>query len=183
MKSRRKSPGDTGTKYNRTQSQYNAFDQVKTSIDALNRNTTSTFDNLGRLKQTTAPAISGQANLTTYTYDLAGNMKSLTDSVGETTTWTHDYRNRIVNESVVVDSLTLTRQYQYWNNDNLKWVKNRDGKWTRSWQEFAYGAPGNYQTVGEDWWTTGTSYDGYITYAYDDAVNNGLTVTDITRLV
>ena len=40
----------------------------------------------------------------------------------------------------------------------------------------------HYQTVGEDWWTTGTSYEGYITYAYDDAVNNGLTVTDITTL-
>jgi len=57
----------------------------------------------------------------TYTYDEDGNVNSLTDAVDNETTWVLDSEGRVVEESIVINQQTLTRQYVYDENGRL-WI-------------------------------------------------------------
>ena len=48
-----------------------------------------------------------------FGYDAAGNLDSLTDAVGNATTWTLDADGRVTCESIMINQQTLTRQYDY----------------------------------------------------------------------
>ncbi len=76
-------------------------------------------------------AVLGTTAVTTFTYDLAGRLVTLTDPIGNTTTWSYDTVNRVTSESIVVDSATLTRSYAYDDNSNLTSIIDRLGRVTK----------------------------------------------------
>jgi YD repeat-containing protein len=57
--------------------------------------------------------------VTRYTFDEHGNMLTLTEPAGNTTTWTYGGFGRVATESIVVDGVTLTRGFEYDARGNL----------------------------------------------------------------
>ncbi|HVX60439.1 MAG TPA: Calx-beta domain-containing protein, partial [Pirellulales bacterium] len=83
--------------------------------------TTNVYDNLGRLTSTT----DAKGGVTSFGYDLVGNRTSLTDSVGNTSSWQFDGLNRVTEESLPTNG---TRTYQYDLNGNLLQATDANGR-------------------------------------------------------
>lgn len=81
---------------------------------------TGVFDSLGRMLQ----QIGAAGQTTTYTYDADGNVLSVQDPLGHTTTSTFDALNRLVRS---VDPLNNTTSYAYDAQDNLTSVTDPRG--------------------------------------------------------
>ncbi|WP_347487982.1 RHS repeat-associated core domain-containing protein [Desulfoscipio sp. XC116] len=63
-----------------------------------------------------------------YTYDIAGNVRTYTNPNGDTTTYTYDQLDRLYQ---ITDPLNQTTEYAYTVLDELKSVKQTDG--TKTW--------------------------------------------------
>jgi YD repeat-containing protein len=68
---------------------------------------------------------------TTTAYDAVGRVTAVTDPNRNTTTYTYDTLDRLTSESIVIDSQTLTRSYQYFAVDNIVRKTDRNGRVTR----------------------------------------------------
>ncbi len=84
-----------------TRYRYDLAGNLEATIDPLGRITSNTYDALGRLCTTTSPDPDGlqgplPALISTFRYDVVGNLLSTTDHLGRTTTSTFDSRNRVV---------------------------------------------------------------------------------------
>lgn len=97
------------------------------SYDTTNRVTTITngasqaweysYDSSDRLLEVRTPAIGGQRQITTYTWDGDGNVSSVSDGLGRTVTYTYDSAGNLTLErdelgNTVVRSYTATNQLQ-----------------------------------------------------------------------
>jgi RHS repeat-associated protein len=69
--------------------------------------------------------------VTTTTYDAVGRVDSLTDPNGNTTTYVYDDVDRLTSESITIDSVPLTRSFEYDDNGNLIQTTDRNGRVTR----------------------------------------------------
>ncbi|MFE2942546.1 LamG-like jellyroll fold domain-containing protein [Streptomyces sp. NPDC059255] len=81
---------------------YDTFGAATESVDALGNTNRSTYDRLGRLLTTTAPAYTAPGSGTpvtptvTNTYDALGNVTESTDPLGRITRYTYDRQNRLM---------------------------------------------------------------------------------------
>jgi RHS repeat-associated protein len=113
---------------------YNAAGQPVTATNALSETTTFIYDaNLdgtpdasGYLIRVEGP-VSG-AN-TSYTYDSAGRIHTVTDSEGYVLTYDYDDLNRVT----VVTYPDSTYDQLVYDRLDLKAVRDREGRWTRYW--------------------------------------------------
>ena len=160
---------------NRVDYTYNAIDQVETTTDNLNRVTTNHYTDLGQLEKTVGPAVGGQAVVTEYDYDNAGNLISLKDPSGNETEFFYDARNRQRFSKIVVDGSALWTSQAWTDNDMIYQSKDRNNVWTELDHEFRYGAPGNYVVTQEEY--TGGGHNHTIDYTYGQG--NGLWLTAI----
>jgi YD repeat-containing protein len=152
---------------------FDAYDRVETQSDANGNTTTSVFDNAGRLTQSIGPSVGGTPATVTYAYDTPGNLVSLTDPVGNATTWQYDKRNRMRFETVTLDDNPESRELQYYLNDNVYWAGDRDGDWRLFKYNFALG---DYQIKQERWLSAG-QFTHDISYEYN--AGNGMLLTDV----
>lgn len=88
--------GSPATRY-----RFDLAGNLEATIDPLGRITSHTYDALGRLRTTTSPDPDGlqgplPALVSTFRYDVVGNLLSTTDHLGRTTTSTYDSRNRVL---------------------------------------------------------------------------------------
>lgn len=84
-----------------TRYRYDLAGNLEATIDPLGRITSNTYDALGRLWTTTSPDPDGlqgplSAPMSTFRYDVVGNLLSTTDQLGRITTSTYDSRNRVL---------------------------------------------------------------------------------------
>ena len=80
---------------------YDASGRLKTTTDALNRQTTIDYDANGRLIKTTF----ADTTFTTHDYDEVGNCVAITDELGRTTRFAYDSRNRLI-QTIYADGTT-----------------------------------------------------------------------------
>ncbi|MDH6129274.1 LamG-like jellyroll fold domain-containing protein [Kitasatospora sp. GP82] len=92
-------PGQTTAVTAVTQLDSDALDRVATVHDPLGRLTTNTYDQLGNLVETDAPAVNGTVPKVQYTYDLDGEKQSMADPVGAVTLATYDDLGRPITSS------------------------------------------------------------------------------------
>ncbi|MEV4260224.1 RHS repeat-associated core domain-containing protein [Kribbella sp. NPDC049584] len=88
---------------------YGAFGQATSSKDALGNVTKSSFDNLGRTVEVSAPSYtppggSAVTPKTSFSYDAVGNLLQQIDERGNATNFTYDH----LNQQVQVDALGTT---------------------------------------------------------------------------
>ncbi|MEN5360693.1 RHS repeat-associated core domain-containing protein [Luteimonas sp. TWI382] len=88
---------------------------------------TFTYDPGGRLVERRSYAPDGSLELTdTFEWD-DGNRLSQWGTQGANGTRTYDNANRLLNESVTIDGVTLTRQYTYYANGQVHTATGPDG--------------------------------------------------------
>ncbi|MDR3443766.1 putative Ig domain-containing protein [Dyella sp.] len=93
---------------------YNLATDTTTVTDGLGNITTYTYNAAGQLAQVAAPAVNGSSPTTQYSYDANGNVLQVTDANGGITSYTYDANgNRLSAE----DSTGHTVTYTY-NADN-----------------------------------------------------------------
>jgi RHS repeat-associated protein len=97
------------------------------------------------------------APLTTFTYDAVGNQTSLTDPVGNTTTWVFDGLDRVIEEE---NELEDSRYFAYDAANNLIERTDRNGRVI----EYVYD---NLHQVIEENWIDGMSVVRTFEYTYD----------------
>jgi RHS repeat-associated protein len=185
--------------HERTTFTYNGRDQVLTATDPLNQVTTTVYDTYGRKTsvtdaETNATLFQYQRNqiwkttdakngVVQFALDGAGNVLTIQDAAGHTTTFTWDQFGRKLTEkdpnnktyayeytysgrvSKVTDALGGTMLFYYTTANDLDHITYSDGKTVT----FTYDAVGNRLTM-VDW--TGTT-----TYVVD-ALNRIVSVTD-----
>ena len=174
---------------------YDAVGNLRFETDPLLQTTEYVYDNLYRLTDRFDPdpdePEEGLAPPhTSYTYDLVGNRKSLTDPVGNadanqyqyhTTTWFYDDLDRVKTERIMLpvagQPTAFDRSFEYDPVGNLKTLTDRNGRVTTY----------DYDNLGrqthERWWdgqtevhTFNYGYDlaGRLTSAADPATGAGL---------
>ncbi|MCX7429217.1 MAG: hypothetical protein NTW96_26770 [Planctomycetia bacterium] len=84
-----------------------------------------------------------------FGYDEDGNLATLTDAVGNATTWVLDAEGRVTCESIVINQQTLTREYVYDANGRLWIYTDRNDRAV----EYLYNAEGLIEF--EKWYDTG----------------------------
>ena len=82
-------------------------------------------------------------DFSSITYDEAGNLESLTDPVGNVTTWRYDDYNQLVEE---IDPLGASRYYAYNEAGNMTRYTDRNG------QVRAYEYDSNHRVITETWY-------------------------------
>jgi RHS repeat-associated protein len=99
--------------------------------------------------------------VTTYTYDLAGNMLTMTDPDGNKTHWAYDNLNRVIQETECVGtSSQATRFYNYDLDGDLVQTTDYDGRVI----QYVYDALG--REIHENW-MSGTTVVDSMTFTYD----------------
>ena len=106
----------------------------------------------------------GTTEITTTVYDDAGRVQSLTDPLGNTTSWLYDEVDRVTSESIVVDSVPLTRTYEY-EGTHLTRKTDCNDRIT----EYDYDGLNRVKT--ETWLDALDDLIWTINYAFDDAGN------------
>jgi YD repeat-containing protein len=82
---------------------------LTTVADGAGRGWTYKTDGQGRILSVTSPAVDGQREVTTYTYDAHGNVLTAYDATGRGMTYTYDARgNRIAEQDAAGDTVTRT---------------------------------------------------------------------------
>ncbi len=99
---------------------------------AYAQTTENVYDELNRLTSVIEPAPQpGRPNPTTsYTYHATGELHTLTDPNGNTTTWEIDNLGRTTSESITLSGVVETRSYQYDAVGNLTRLTDRLGRIT-----------------------------------------------------
>jgi RHS repeat-associated protein len=131
-------------------------DVAATRTDPLNHTTSYSYDDLYRRTAITDP-LSG---VTSFTFDLAGNLISLTDPVGNTTAWDYDGLNRVVAET---NELNDSRTFTYDAANNLLTRTDRNGRVI----EYAYDAL--HRRVQEQWLDDQQTVIRTLSFSYDAA--------------
>jgi RHS repeat-associated protein len=154
---------------------YDEAGRVTDVTDGLVHGTEYTYDNANRVTRAASVVNTDSGyvetgSATDYTYDVASNLKTLTDSNGNVTTWEYDALNRMKSESIIVDAATLTRLYEYDLNGNLTKTTDRDGR------VITYAYDNLNRRTAENW-LDGLSTVRTISYGYD-AMGNLLSVSD-----
>ncbi len=147
------------------------FDLVgneRSMTDPLGNVTRYVYDNLYRRVSQVSEDLDGPAGplgnpTTTYVYDLANNLTSLTDPVGNTTRWQFDDLDRNVVETITLDGTDLSRRFQYDAMNNLVSRTDRDGRVTQ------YDYDAIYRPVSERWLDAGLATIRTINTVYDEA--------------
>ncbi|MFO0929428.1 MAG: tandem-95 repeat protein [Gemmataceae bacterium] len=135
------------------------FLTARLTTDVLGRQTQTTFDADGRTLSETLAYGTAQPSTTSYVYDTAGNLLSLTDPSDNITTWTYDTLGR---ETSMTDPLghTVTRGYD--SEGRLAWVTDRRGL------RREYGYDGEGRPTSETWYAADlVSVADTITFGYD----------------
>jgi YD repeat-containing protein len=141
--------------------EYDAAGQLLVATDALGRETTYEYDNLGRTTKVTQPDPDGGSSQlaawTVYTYDAVGNVLTMTDRLSHTTTYAYDNLYRLTSVTnanseetaytydAVGNRLTLTDPEDNtttWTYDNLNRVLTDTNELSDS-RSFEYDAVGN----------------------------------------
>ncbi len=154
---------------------YNGISNLLETTDALGRITQYDYDGLDRVVQqrwitgaaTGGPGDSDEAvTLTSYAYDIVGNLLALTDSLGNQTTWTYDNLDRQV---TMTDPLLRTETYVYDPLGLVTEMTDRSGYVTR----YDYDPLNRLAT--ETWVDGLSAYGGtgdfVINYGYDPGSN------------
>jgi YD repeat-containing protein len=82
---------------------------LTTVSDGAGRGWIYKTDDSGRIFNITSPAVDGQREVTTYTYDARGNVLTAYDATGRGMTYTYDaHGNRIMEEDAAGDTVTRT---------------------------------------------------------------------------
>ena len=98
--------------------------------------------------------------VTTFEYDDANNLTSLTDPIDNETTWVYDDLNRVTTETIGM----LSRTYEYDANSNLVEKTDREGRITN----YKYD---NLNRLTAEKWYNGMSLARTIEYELDAAGN------------
>lgn len=155
---------------------YDALGHAESSTDTLGRVSLNSYDKVGRLLSNIQNYLSGQpANyqnqfniMTVYTYDIAGNRRTMQDPNGHTTSMNYDALNRPIS---VTDANNNTVYTTYDAVGNV--LLSKDGLDHAT----TFGYDGSYrQTSVTDSLTHATQY-GY------DAAGNRISITDANGLV
>ncbi|MBE9137977.1 VCBS repeat-containing protein [Nodosilinea sp. LEGE 07088] len=109
-----------------TTTEYDKVGNTLAQTDGLGQRTEMEYDNLDRLILTRDAE--DPAGETTYTYDAAGNLLSLSDAVNNTTTFGYDARDRLVSETNAFNS---TRSHEYDAVGNRVETTDRNGRTRR----------------------------------------------------
>jgi RHS repeat-associated protein len=97
--------------------------------------------------------------VTSFAYDAAGNMTSLTDPVANVTSWVYDAHNRVIEET---NELSDTRYFEYDVAGNLVEKTDRNGLVT----QFTYD---NLYRLTQEVWLDGVNTVNTLDFTYDDA--------------
>ncbi len=146
--------------------------------DPIGHVTRYDYDKLYRRTRQVSEDLDGAAGplgnpTTTYTYDLAGNLLTLTDPAGNTTHWQYDDLDRNIREAITLSGQQVTRSYQYDVMSNLIRSNDRNGRVT----EYDYDAI--YRVVAERWIDDQQNPIRTISSQFDEA-NQLLAVDDTT---
>ena len=104
--------------------------------------------------------------MTSFTYDSSGNLTSLTDPDGNTTTWTYNDQDQLIQET---NPLGASAYYSYDSAGDLTQYTDYDGRV----REFTYDA--NHDLLSETWYAdtadadAGQNADDVFQYAYNSA--------------
>ena len=126
-------------------------DPSRSSDDPDDLVTLKQYDDLHRLIKET----DGNGDETTYTYDLIGNLLSQTDAAGNVTSYEYDEWDRMIKETITVDSVALTREYTYDYENNLTLLKDRNDRY------FAYRYDNSDRMIEERWFESDPGSDPF----------------------
>lgn len=202
----------TTTTGNRTYTKvYDAWDNIKTTTDALNNNveytydsngkpaTVSTgsttvtmdYDNVGNQKSLDDP----DAGETTYTYDALGRVISQEDARGNTVTTSYDVFRRTMSESI--DGVTTSYSYGSTGNEVMRLTREETGGCRTDYTHDTFGRiatetryiPGESAltfsyTYDSDGNLSEVTYPGNVTveYTYDEHGNRTACMVDTTTV-
>lgn len=155
------------------------FDSVGNQTSTIDPNgylTQYTYDNLYRRTSQVLEDLDGATGplghpTTSYTYDLVGNLLSLTDPSGNTTRWQYDQLDRNTTETISLDGSAVSRRYDYDAMNNLVEVTDRNGRVTRHDYDYLH------RPIAEHWIGDTENVIRSITTTYDVA-NQVLAVED-----
>lgn len=202
----------TTTTGNRTYTKvYDAWDNIKTSTDALNNNVEYTYDSNGKpatvsTGNTTVTMgyddVGNQTSLddpdageTTYEYDALGRVISQEDARGKTTTTTYDVFGRTASETV--DGVTTSYTYGTTGNEMMRLTREETGGCRTDYTHDTYGRiltetrhiPGESAltfsyTYDSDGNLSEVTYPGNVTveYTYDEHGNKTACMVDTTTV-
>ncbi|HEY1098916.1 MAG TPA: hypothetical protein VGF99_08300, partial [Myxococcota bacterium] len=155
---------------------YNDVGQVLTETDPLDRTTTYSYDEIGRLVSETLPDPDGSggpqtAPVWTYSYDAVGNLVGVTDALGRTTQYLYD---ELYRQTAAIDALGGVSAVEYDAASQATALIDRLGRRTA----FGYDALGRNTTVTlPDPDGAGSQASPVWSYEYD-RVGNLLSETD-----
>jgi RHS repeat-associated protein len=166
---------------------YDGNGNLKTEKDDNNHVVTLTYDDAGRLIQVTAPNPGSGAPVTSYAYDLNGNVTSVTDPNGNatptqgdgTTSYTYDRANRLTN--IGYSDATPPVTYGYDNVGNRTSMTDGSGTVTYAYDNVdrLTGVTRGMNTFGYGWDVAGNlisrTYPDSTSIAYGYDEDNRLT--------
>ena len=109
--------------------------------------------------------------MTSFTYDPSGNLASLTDPDGNTTSWTYNGQNRMVQQSTSLGS----SYYVYNSAGELARYTDADGRAT------TYQYNSQNELTGETWYNTATDAGGLSQFSSDENGTVPLNTIQYTR--
>ncbi|EUJ10302.1 Rhs family protein [Methylophilaceae bacterium 11] len=113
----------------------NRFGETVKVTDGRANVTTYTYNADGQLKTTTTATGTvaiPTTSTTTTNYDAAGKVITSVDARGTQTTFTYDAANRVLSRTVDPTGLNLKTEYRYDALSRQAWVKDAKGIWTRT---------------------------------------------------